>query len=179
MTAVVPARPSGEFASIGKYRPILELGRGGMATVHLCVLRGLGGFSKLQVVKRLRPELAEDSDFRAMFLEEARLAARISHQNVVQTNEVGVDGNNLFIAMEYLEGQSLEEFIRRAAKVEKPLKLRTLLPILSGALQGLAFAHELKDFQGRPLHVVHRDVSPHNIFVTYEGQVKLVDFGIA
>jgi len=166
-------------AVIGKYRPILELGRGGMANVYLCVMQGLAGFSKLQVVKRLRPEFAEEPEFRTMFLEEARLAARINHPNVVQTNEVGMDGTNLFIAMEFLEGQSLEELIRRAAKNGKPLAMSFYLPILVEALRGLHFAHELKDFQGHPLKVIHRDVSPHNIFVTYDGQVKVVDFGIA
>jgi serine/threonine-protein kinase len=179
MSAVGPARSSGEAASIGKYRPILELGRGGMATVHLCVLRGLGGFSKLQVVKRLRQELVEDPELRRMFLDEARIAALINHPNVVQTNEVGLAGRNIFIAMEYLEGQSFEHFIRVAARNDKPLQLRIVLPILIDTLRGLSFAHRLKDIAGRPLKVVHRDVSPHNIFVTYEGQAKVVDFGIA
>jgi len=179
MSAVVPAGSTGQAASLGKYRPILELGRGGMATVYLCVLQGLAGFSKLQVVKRLRLELTDDPEFRTMFLEEARLAARINHPNVVQTNEVGIDGRNIFIAMEYLEGQSLEYFVRAAAREKKPLGLDVFLPVLIDTLRGLAFAHKLKDFSGKPLDVVHRDVSPHNILVTYDGHAKVVDFGIA
>jgi serine/threonine-protein kinase len=178
-SAAQSAEAPGAPNTIGKYQPIFELGRGGMATVYLCVLKGLGGFSKLQVVKRLKPELSEDAEFRSMFLEEARLAARINHPNVVQTNEVGIDGSNYFIAMEYLEGQSLEAFFRRASDGGKSMPLRILLPILIDTLRGLHHAHELKDFQGNPLKVVHRDVSPHNIFVTYDGSVKVVDFGIA
>jgi serine/threonine-protein kinase len=151
-----------------------------MATIHIGrLLAEVGSFSHTVAIKRLLPQFSKDREFREMFLEEARLAARINHPNVVQTNEVGMDGNNLFIAMEYLEGQSLEELVRRAAKVGKPLSLKYYLPILVDTLRGLHFAHELKDFQGHALKVIHRDVSPHNIFVTYDGQVKVVDFGIA
>lgn len=170
---------SGPVAAVSqKYRPIAELGRGGMATVFLAFVHGPGGFSKLQVVKRLRPALAADPEFLQMFLDEARLAARINHPHVVQTNEVGFDGQHYFIAMEYLDGQPLEAITRRAHEhggVPIDLHLR----ILADTLAGLHFAHELKDFDGTPLNVVHRDVSPHNVFVTYEGTVKVLDFGIA
>ena len=162
----------------GKYRLVVELGRGGMASVYLAVLLGQAGFSKLQVIKRLNADLAEHPEFLGMFLDEARLAARIEHPNVVQTNEVGNDGREYYIAMEYLEGQSLDVVLRRAeARGGLPLDMhvRAIMDVLAG----LHFAHELRDFDGTPLSVVHRDVSPHNVIVTYEGQVKLVDFGIA
>jgi serine/threonine protein kinase len=169
-----PARDLGE-----KYHPIFELGRGGMSTVYLAVHRGPGGFHKLQVVKKLRREMAEDPEFFRMFLEEARLAARINHPNVVQTNEVDFDGKDHFIAMEYLDGQSFEAFLKRTAELRRRFPIPLQLRIVADALEGLHFAHELQDFDGTHLHVVHRDMSPQNIFVTYEGQVKVVDFGIA
>jgi len=162
----------------GKYRPIFELGRGGMANVILAVVQGPGGFNKLQVIKQLRSELALDPEFLTMFLDEARLSARINHSNVVQTNEVGHDGRHYFIAMEYLEGQSLEAFLRRAHTMGG-LPLQMFLKIIVDSLEGLHYAHELADFEGNHLHVVHRDVSPQNIFVTYDGVTKVLDFGIA
>ncbi|MEA2749443.1 MAG: eukaryotic-like serine/threonine-protein kinase, partial [Myxococcales bacterium] len=158
--------------TIGRYRRLAELGRGGMATVYLAAARGPQGFTKLVVLKELRPDLAQDAEFRSMFLDEARLAARLNHPNVVQTYEVGEDGNRQVIVMEYLEGQPLS----RARKV---LPSPLVYFALSNVLTGLEHAHDLLDFQGRPLKVVHRDVSPHNIFVTYSGEVKLCDFGIA
>jgi eukaryotic-like serine/threonine-protein kinase len=164
----------------GRYRPIAELGRGGMATAYLCVAQGPGGFNKLQVLKYLRPDLAADEEFLTMFLEEARIAARINHPNVVQTNEVGYDGICHYIAMEYIEGQTIENVVRRAKKQgNKSIPLDMHLRILSDALAGLHHAHELLDFDGTPLNIVHRDVSPHNVMVTYDGFVKVLDFGIA
>jgi len=150
-----------------------------MADVMLAVVQGPGGFNKLQVVKLLRQELAAEPEFCSMFLEEARLSARINHANVAQTNEVGFDGERYFIAMEYLEGQSLDELMRRAKARGIPLPLGVVVRALADACAGLHFAHELKDFDGTPLHVIHRDVSPQNIFVTYDGVTKLLDFGIA
>ena len=171
--------PTGSGAnSLGKYRLIAELGHGGMAEVYLAVVRGPAGFNKLVVIKQIRPQLAEDPEFLGMFLDEARLAARLSHPNVVQTNEVGQEGERYFIAMEYLEGQPLNRVTHRLQKaggLSLPMNLR----IVADALAGLHHAHELTDYDGTPLKVVHRDVTPHNVFVTYDGQVKVVDFGIA
>ena len=170
----VGARPS----DASKYRDLVELGSGGMGDVYLSVVQGPAGFSKLLVVKRLRASLAEDPDLLAMFLTEARIAARLNHPNVVQTIEVGFDGTRHFIAMEYLDGQSLQGLIRKATNVGG-LPLAMHLRVLAEALAGLHYAHELTDLDGKPLGVVHRDATPHNIFLTYDGQVKVVDFGIA
>ncbi|AUX39238.1 protein kinase [Sorangium cellulosum] len=160
-----------------KYRPIAEIGRGGMADVCLAVAQGPAGFNKLVVLKRARVELCQDADILAMFLDEARLAARLNHPNVVQTYEVGDDGARFFIAMEYLEGQPLGSLRSRMGhdKVPLPLQVR----VLCDALAGIHHAHDLRDFDGTPIHVVHRDVSPQNIFITYDGVIKVVDFGIA
>jgi serine/threonine-protein kinase len=164
---------------MGPYRYLAQLGGGGMADVYLAVASGIEGFTKLVVVKSLRPEFAQDPEHVAMFLNEARLAARLNHPNVVQTNEVGEDRGAYYLVMEYLEGQTLQRLWR--AVRDWPLG-RALPPMLAATcdlLAGLHHAHELRDFGGAPLDVVHRDVSPQNVFVTYDGQVKLVDFGIA
>jgi serine/threonine-protein kinase len=140
---------------------------------------GPAGFNKLLVIKRLRQSLEGEPELRAMFLDEARLAARLNHRNVVQTNEVGVVDDQYFIAMEYLDGQPLNRVFTRARQDKQALPLGVALHILCDVLAGLHYAHDLADYDGSPLHVVHRDVSPQNVFVTYDGQTKIVDFGIA
>lgn len=166
-----------ELSEVGKYRVIAQLGKGGMAEVYLGVLDGPAGFNKLVVLKILQDHLAQEGeDFVRMFLDEARLAAGLNHPNIVQTNEVGRDGDVHFIAMEYLEGQPLHSVLKRA-KGKMPAAL--FLRIVSQVLEGLGAAHSAKGYEGAPLQIVHRDVSPHNIIVTYSGQAKVVDFGIA
>jgi serine/threonine-protein kinase len=166
---------------LGKYRLIAELGHGGMADVYLSLVEGPvgSGFSKLAVVKRLRANLAEDPEFVAMLVDEARITARLNHPNVVQMLEVGVVDDEYFLAMEYLDGQPLHRLERRASRsgVEIPRDMH--LAVLADVLSGLHHAHELADYDGSPLNVVHRDVTPQNIFITYDGQVKVMDFGIA
>ncbi len=172
--------------SFGKYRLIAELGHGGMADVFLAVQAGPvgSGFRKLTVIKRLRQNLAEEPEFVAMLVDEARIAARLNHPNVVQTNEVGNVGAHYFIAMEYLDGQPLHRIQHRSMQRVKEGKDPICTPVqqyvvLMDTLAGLHHAHELADFDGTPLQIVHRDMTPHNVFVTYDGQVKVVDFGIA
>ena len=173
-------------ASFGKYRLIAELGHGGMADVFLAVQAGPAGsgFHKLTVIKRLRQNLVEEPEFVEMLIEEARIAARLNHPNVVQTNEVGQVGHQYFIAMEYLDGQPLHRIQHRSTQRLKdgktsPVGQPQQMIIVMDALAGLHHAHDLADYDGSPLQIVHRDVTPQNIFVTYEGQVKVVDFGIA
>ena len=177
--ASIRVLPAAEMSatSIGKYRLLAAIGEGGMADVFLAVSSGLGDFEKLVVIKQLRETLAEDPTFVQMFLDEARLAARLNHPNVVQTHEVVSDGWRHFIAMEYLEGVPYVRLARRKDRVSAPLAMH--LRVLCDALYGLHYAHELKDFDGQPLNVVHRDVSPQNLMLTYNGGVKLLDFGIA
>ena len=163
---------------VGRYRLIAELAHGGMGDVFLGVARGPAGFNKLMVIKQLRPALSDDEQFLAMFLEEARLAARLNHPNVVQTVEVGNEGKRYFLAMEYLEGQSLQRMRQRIGK-DRPFPLGPHIRILIETLNGLHYAHELVDIDNNPLGVVHRDATPHNVFVTYDGHVKLIDFGVA
>jgi len=148
-----------------------------MASVELAVLNGSAGLNKLVVVKKLLSHLAKDPSYVAMFVNEARVTARLSHPNVVSTFEVGNDGDVPFIVMEYLEGQALSSIFRRIGRPQVPLPLQ--LQVLRGLLSGLEYTHNLVDFDGHPLGVVHRDVSPQNAFVCYDGRVKLLDFGIA
>jgi eukaryotic-like serine/threonine-protein kinase len=151
-----------------------------MGIVYLAMARGPGGFNKLVVVKELKPELVEEPAFLTMFLDEARLAARLSHPNIVQTNEVGSDGHRYFMAMDYLDGRSLDRARKRSnSSVSWQLTLPLHLRIICDVLSGLDYAHRLADFDGTPLHLVHRDISPSNVFLTFDGQVKLLDFGIA
>ena len=178
-------------AAFGKYRLIAELGHGGMADVFLAVMAGPvgSGFSKLTVVKRLRQNLADEPEFVEMLVDEARISARLNHPNVVQTNEVGSVDGQYFISMEYLDGQPLHRIQHRAMqKAQKSLAEGVLTDpfpkecqylVIVDTLSGLHHAHSLADYDGTPLEIVHRDVTPHNIFVTYEGQTKVVDFGIA
>ncbi|HMY18499.1 MAG TPA: serine/threonine-protein kinase, partial [Polyangium sp.] len=163
--------------AVGKYKFIASLGGGGMADVYLAVVEGPARVTKLQVVKRLRRDYLDDPDHVEMFLDEARLAARLNHPNVVQTFEVSESEGEYFLAMEYLDGVPFNRILNRARN--KPPPPGVLLKILADTLLGLHYAHELTEYDGQPLHIVHRDVSPHNIVVTYEGQTKLLDFGIA
>ncbi len=163
----------------GKYRLIAELGQGGMATVYLAVALGDSGFRKLAVVKLLRSEFAIDEEFIQMFLDEARLCARLSHPNIVHTYDVGVDEGEHLIAMEYLDGVSLHAARAKLGRNGGPFTFPLQAKVLLEVIEGLRYAHELRDYDGRSLEIVHRDVTPHNIFVTYDGQVKLLDFGIA
>ncbi len=166
-------RPSGP-----RYQPIAQIGRGGMAEVLLAMMDAGCGARRLVVLKRIWPELATDPEFMTMFLDEARLSVRMNHPNVVRTYEVLAHGAEATIAMEYLDGQPLTRVMNRlrgTAELSVPLRLRILMSVLAG----LEHAHTLTDLDGKSLEVVHRDVSPHNVFVTYDGQVKLVDFGVA
>ena len=159
-----------------RIRVFAPLGHGGMSDVWLGSLRGPAGFEKLVAVKQLRFVNNDSFDGGAAFLREAKLAAMLNHPNVVQTFEVLAQGGDYRIVMEFLEGQPLNRILRKAGA---DIPLVHLIRVLVDVLAGLHYAHELSDPTGRPLKVVHRDVSPHNIFVTWEGGVKLLDFGIA
>ncbi|MEO1337322.1 MAG: protein kinase, partial [Myxococcota bacterium] len=164
---------------------VADLGQGGMADVQLAVASGPEGFNKLLVLKSLRTGLAYDDGFISMLMGEARLSARLNHRNIVQTYDVVLRGNNPVIVMEFLEGCTLHRLRRRSAQLEEKngresaFTLEHSLRVICEVLAGLQYAHDLRDYDGTPLQLVHRDVTPANIFLTFDGQVKILDFGIA
>ncbi|HEX7840603.1 MAG TPA: serine/threonine-protein kinase, partial [Kofleriaceae bacterium] len=166
-----PLAPDG---ALGRYRLFAKLGSGGQADVFLAIARGTLGVDKLVVIKRARPAAAAAL---GAFLDEARLALRLNHPNLVHSYEVGEDGGAHFLAMEHVEGLSLKELFR--APCARSFGAEIWLRVIADALSGLAHAHGLRDYDGKPLGVVHRDISPHNIVVSYDGVTKLLDFGIA
>lgn len=160
-----------------RYFVLKPLASGGMATVELALQVSAGGFERLVALKRVRPHLVSSEEIEAMFLEEARIAARLNHPNLIHAYEVGHDATGGFLAMEYLSGQSYSQLVERAGLAE--IDLRVVLETLIATLDGLECVHGLRDIGGRHMALVHRDISPSNLFVTYSGQVKVLDFGIA
>ena len=165
--------------AFGKYQLLKKLATGGMAEVWLARQMGIEGFQKNLVVKRILPHLAEDREFVEMFRNEALIAARFNHPNIAQVYEFGEANGTYYIAMEFIHGEDLGRVMRKAAStgqwVARPLAIR----IVAAACEGLHYAHSRTDDAGRPLRVVHRDISPQNILISFDGSVKLVDFGIA
>lgn len=169
----------GEGEHLGKYILVGELAQGGMAELFLAIHKGLEGFLKVVVVKRILPHLTQDPDFVQMFADEARLAARLEHANIVRTWEFGASQGNYFTVMEYLAGEALSDVLRRLAVSQQKLSIQGACTIALEVAKALHFAHELTDTAGRPLGLVHRDVNPSNVIITYAGDVKLIDFGVA
>jgi serine/threonine-protein kinase len=170
-----PAAP----LTIGRYAFYGEIASGGMATVHFARLVGPGGFSRIVAAKRLLPHMVKDRQFSAMLMDEARLAARIRHPNVVSTLDVVSTGEELVLVMDYVHGESLAKLCRTASDLGEPISLELAITIISDALHGLHAAHEVKDEDGTPLGVVHRDISPQNLLVGADGVTRIADFGIA
>jgi eukaryotic-like serine/threonine-protein kinase len=189
-----PPEPSTGASSpplvVGKYELRGRIASGGMATVHLGRLVGLAGFSRTVAIKRLHPHLAQDQEFSAMFLDEARLAARVRHPNVVPVLDVVSAGGEILIVMEYVRGVTLASLVRATMTEgsrpsrDEPTKLPALpldvaSTIITGVLHGLQAAHDAKDDAGHALHIVHRDVSPQNVLVGLDGVARVLDFGVA
>lgn len=170
-------------SKIGRYELCFELASGGMASVHLARVEGNPGFEKLVALKRIHPHLACEQEYVEMFLDEARIASRITHSNVCSVFDFGEADGEYFIAMEYLVGEPLSRVHRRVLadldQRDSPLLPMRMARIVAQACEGLHAAHELADADGESLHVVHRDVSADNLFVTYDGATQVVDFGIA
>jgi serine/threonine-protein kinase len=163
---------------LGKYELIARIGTGGMAEVYLARLRGPMNFEKIVVVKKIHPHLAREQEFIDMLLDEARISALLKHPRVVDIYDLGVASGTYFIAMEYLPGQPLTKVITKGRRA-KPLDVHSSVRLVADAADGLHAAHNLTTISGKHLELVHRDVSPGNIIVTYDGDVKLVDFGVA
>ncbi len=164
---------------LGRYQLLGQLALGGMAEIHLARLAGEAGFEKTVVVKRLLPELVASPAFVAMFLDEGKLVARLDHPNICEVHELGRDGAEYFLAMPYLDGVPVTELIARPRDPDRISELRVACSVILQACAGLHHAHELRDADGHPAGLVHRDVSPSNLFVTSAGAVKVLDFGVA
>lgn len=173
-------QPSESHAQrVDRYELLAELAAGGMATVYLARLGGAGGFQRLYAIKKLHPHLAHEREFVEMFLDEARLAARIHHPNVVPILEVCTNEAGYYLVMEYIEGESMARLIGRCASRSQRIPTRIAAKMVVDALAGLEAAHELTDDFGEPLNIVHRDVSPQNVMVGIDGTSRITDFGVA
>ncbi len=164
---------------VGRYALYHEIAAGGMATVHIGRMLGPVGFARTVAIKRLHPQFAKDPEFVSMFLDEARLAARVQHPNVVATIDVVATDGELFLIMDYVRGESLSKLIRIMRKRGEVVPPRIAAAIMCGFLHGLHAAHEAKNERGEPLNLVHRDVSPQNVLVGSDGTARVLDFGIA
>ncbi len=164
---------------LGRYVILKHLASGGMADVLIARADGIEGFERHVVVKRIRAEHAKDERFIEMFLDEARLAANLHHQNIVQVHDIGEADGEYFFAMEYLHGEDLRKILSAVSKSKSHMPLGYVVAIVSAAAAGLHYAHERRGGDKKPLNIVHRDVSPSNILIGYDGSVKVVDFGIA
>ncbi len=165
-------------ARLDRYQVITRLQKGGMAELYLARQVGEGGYEKIVAVKRVLPHLAEDASFVRMFLNEARIAAGLTHGNIAQVIDFGSEGDEHYLVLEYVHGRSVLELLREAGK-HGGVPLGCALTIIHEVAAALHYAHETSGHDGRPLGLVHRDVSPSNVLVSYDGEVKLVDFGIA
>lgn len=165
--------------SFGRYVLFDHIGRGGMADIFLARLRTQLGVARNVVVKQILPALSDDPGFAAMLIEEAKLAAQLNHANVVQVFDLGREEARLFIAMEYVEGFDLRQMLGELTRARVPLPAEYALLVVREALRGLDYAHRARGTDGQPLGIVHRDVSPSNVLISFEGEVKLCDFGIA
>ena len=165
--------------TLGKYQLLKRIAAGGMAEIFVAKVTGISGFEKIVVVKRILPQLATNREFIQMFLDEARIAATLHHPNIVQMYDIGAVDGNYFISMEYLHGEDVRTLMKALRQQGDGLPLEHALSIVIGLSAGLHYAHEKVGFDGKHLGIVHRDVTPQNVFITYDGSIKIVDFGIA
>ncbi len=164
---------------LGKYLLLDRLAVGGMAEVYRGKLIGEQGFEKLVVIKQMLPQVAAKDEMVTAFVDEARLAALLQHENIIHVYDFGEMGGGYFIAMEYLFGKELRAVLDKSLEAEHRIALPDCLYVAARICDGLHYAHELKDLHQRPLNIIHRDISPQNIFITYDGKIKIIDFGIA
>jgi serine/threonine-protein kinase len=180
MVAAGPTQSGNERGSASSHYDLLaRLAAGGMAEIFLARANSLAGFERYVVLKRIRPERGDDARWVAMFLDEARLAAQLQHPNIAQVFDLGQIGDEYFYTMEYVHGEDVLDILARTVELKQPMPVQVALAIIAHAAGGLAHAHERCAPDGRPLCIVHRDITPSNLMVSYEGTVKIVDFGVA
>ena len=162
-----------------KYVLLDRIATGGMAEVYRGKLTGVKGFEKLLAIKKMLPQLTREKEMVDYFIDEAKLAALLQHENIIHIYDFGSLDGSYFIAMEYLFGKDLNSIINRSREKKLPIRIENVLLIASQICEGMEYAHNLEDLHGKPLNIIHRDITPHNIFITYDGKVKIIDFGIA
>ncbi len=177
-TTVASVDPIATRRSIGRYEIVQRLGHGGMATVYLCRATGSAGFEKLVAIKVIHPHLAAEPEFVEMFLEEARIAGKIQSPHVAGILDLGEDEGLHYMVMEYIDGETLSALLRQLRPRSERLPLAVVLQVLIDACEGLTAVHELRDPDGQPYGLVHRDMSPQNLMVGFDGWTKIVDFGL-
>src|SRR5256714_3581897 len=163
----------------GRYLLLERIAAGGMAEVYKAKSYGVAGFEKLLVIKKILPHLSQNERFVSMFIKEAKIAVNLNHKNVVQVFDLGKVADDYYIAMEYVHGRDLREITRACAKKRIPLPLSIACYLLAEIAAGLDYAHRRKDTDEQPLNIIHMDISPQNVLVSFEGDVKIADFGIA
>jgi serine/threonine protein kinase len=168
-----------ESKKFGKYQLLDKIAVGGMAELYRAKVIGDYGFEKQVAIKKILPHLSDEGNLVKAFIDEAKLAALLQHENIVQIYDFGNMNGEYFIAMEYLFGKDLRKLTYKAKEKGVPFGLENTLYVISRICAGLDYSHHLKNLQGKPLNIIHRDINPQNIFITYEGQVKIIDFGIA
>ena len=168
-----------EGINFGQYLLLEKIATGGMAELFLAKRKGVEGFEKILAIKRILPHMAENEEFVTMFIDEAKLAAQLTHHNICQIFDLGKIENAYYIAMEYVHGKDLRGILKSSRTKGKPMSVDLAVLVISKIASALDYAHRKRGSNGQPLNLVHRDVSPQNILISYEGEVKLVDFGIA
>jgi serine/threonine protein kinase len=163
----------------GKYLLLDRINVGGMAEVFRAKTFGVEGFERILAIKRILPSLIDDADFVRMFIDEARIAVQLAHPNIAQIYELGKHGASYYIAMEYLPSRDLRLILDNLNASGQLMSIQQAAFITSRVCEGLDYAHRRRDPSGQPMNIIHRDVSPQNILITYEGVVKVIDFGIA
>src|SRR5688572_19446742 len=179
-TALETSSPDrGSTIHIGRYALHRQIARGGMATIHIARLIGDEGFSRIVAAKRLLPEFAEDAEFVTMFLDEARIASKVHHRNVVPVLDVVNTGTDVILVQEYVHGVPLHWLLRAARQGKERVPIEVAVSVACQVLAGLQAAHDTTDEMGVPLSIVHRDVSPQNVMIATDGTARLLDFGVA
>ena len=163
----------------GKYYLLEKVNTGGMAEVFKAKAFGVEGFERLLAIKRILPSIAEDEEFITMFIDEAKISVQLNHANIAQISELGKIDDDYFIAMEYVSGRDLRAIYDRAVKLNERLSIPQACYVIMRLCEGLDYAHSKRNEQGQELGIIHRDISPQNVLISYEGEVKLIDFGIA
>src|SRR5205823_3570216 len=163
----------------GQYVLVEKIATGGMAEVWKARMRGVEGFQKIVAIKKILPHLSDNQDFIEMFIDEAKLAAQLNHNNIIHIYDLGKIQSSYYIAMEYIDGYDLKTILKLAADRDNPLNVELALFIAAKIAAALDYAHRKRDFEDRDLGLVHRDVSPQNVLISQDGDIKLCDFGIA